>query len=143
MRGPYLAERVRDAAVSNANQRQIGDGWLNLRGAADGRRARVDRRRRIAIDEYDLIPPGAIPIAERRLSAPTSLGLIRRIGWPTIDDYGIARPVQPLRPPPLVREVPRCRERQFIRFFRRRASEADEEGDGLPNATSAYVDCAA
>jgi hypothetical protein len=140
-RGPYLAKRVRNASVSNASQRQIGDGWLNLRGAQTVAGLESIDADGIAIDEYDLIPPDAIPTAERRISAPTSMGLIRRIGWPSIDDYGIARQYNLSDRRRWFVKCPGCRERQFIRFHSRRASQGDEEGDGLPNATSAYVDC--
>ena len=42
----------------------------------------------IALDEHDLLVQAHIPVAERRIGA-SSLGLIRRIGFPTISEYGI------------------------------------------------------
>jgi phage terminase large subunit GpA-like protein len=39
---PQLAKRVARGSVSNVNQRQIGNGWLNLRGAQTVAGARVD-----------------------------------------------------------------------------------------------------
>ncbi len=140
LRGPHLAKRVANASVSNVNQRQIGNGWLNLRGAQAVAGLESVDADAIAIDEYDLIPPAAIPIVERRISAPTSMGLIRRIGWPSIDDHGIARQYDLSDRRRWFVKCPACGEQQFLRFFPRRAAEEDEEGDGLPNATSAYVD---
>jgi len=140
LRGPYLAKRVGNATVSNVNQRQIGGGWLNLRGAQTAAGLESIDADGIAIDEYDLIPAGAIPVVERRISAPTSMGLMRRIGWPSIDDYGIARQYNLSDRRRWFVKCPACCEQQFIRFFPRRSAEGDEEGDGLPNATSAYVD---
>ena len=88
--GPYLSKRVENAKVSNVHQRQIGDGWLNLRGAQTVAGLESIAADGVVMDEYDLIPKEAIPIAERRISAPTSRGLIRRIGWPSVDGYGMA-----------------------------------------------------
>ena len=141
LRGPYLASRVASATVSNVNQRQIGNGWLNLRGAQTVAGLESVDADGVALDEYDLIPASAIPVVERRISAPTSMGLIRRIGWPSIDDYGIARQYNLSDRRRWFVKCPGCGEQQFLRFSSRRSSEGDEEGDGLPNATSAYVDC--
>lgn len=140
LRCPYLAKRVENATVSNANQREIGNGWLNLRGAQTVAGLESVDADGIAIDEYDLIPAGAIPVVERRISAPTSMGLIRRIGWPSIEDHGIARQYNLSDRRRWFVKCPACGEQQFLRFFPRRGAEGDEEGDGLPNATSAYVD---
>jgi Phage terminase large subunit (GpA) len=140
LRGPHLAKRVEHAAVSNVNQRQIGSGWLNLRGAQTVAGLESIDADALAIDEYDLVPARSIPVAERRISAPTSMGLIRRIGWPSIDDYGIARKYNQSDRRRWFVKCPCCGERQFLRFFPRRSAVEDEEGDGLPNATSGYVD---
>jgi Phage terminase large subunit (GpA) len=140
LRGAYLAKRVAGAAVNNVNQRQIGNGWLNTRGAQTVAGLESTDADGIALDEYDLIPPESIPVVERRIAAPTSLGLIRRIGWPSIDDFGIARQYSLSDRRRWFVKCPACREQQFLRFFPRRSAHGDEEGDGLPNATSAYVD---
>lgn len=140
LRGPYFSGRVANAAVSNVHQREIGNGWLNLRGAQTVAGLETTDADVLAIDEYDLIPREAVPVAERRLSAPTSLGLIRRIGWPTIDGFGIAKQYAQSDRRRWFVKCPSCREQQFLRFFHRRASSNEEAGDDLPNATSAYVD---
>ena len=138
--GPFLASRAAKASVSNVNQRQIGKGWLYLRGGQSMAGLESVDADAIAIDEYDLIRPDAISAVERRISAPTSMGLDRRIGWPSIEDYGIARQYNLSDRRRWFVKCPRCGEWQFLRFFPRRSCAQDEEGDGLPNATSAYVD---
>ena len=45
----------------------------------------------LCLDEHDLLVQAHIPIAERRVGGQDSLGLIRRIGFPTISDHGIHR----------------------------------------------------
>jgi hypothetical protein len=144
LRGPHLDRRVENATVSNVHQREIGGGWLYLRGAQSVAGLETIDADGIAMDEYDLIPKEAIPVAERRISAPTSRGLVRRIGWPSIDGYGIARKFDESDRRRWFVKCPKCREQQFLRFFKRRSGGRDEEesGDGLPNATSAYVDVA-
>ena len=92
------------------------------------------------MDEYDLIPKEAIPVAERRLSGPRSRGLIRRIGWPSIDGYGMAKRYEESDRRRWFVKCRACKKQQFLRFFERQAREGDEGGDGLPNMTSAHVD---
>jgi len=140
LRGPYLMRRVEHANVSNAHQREIGKGWLNLRGAQTVAGLETIDADGISMDEYDLIPKQAIPVAERRISAPTSRGLVRRIGWPSIDGYGIAQKYDESDRRRWFITCGACKEQQFLRFFKRRGGREDEENDGLPNATSAYVD---
>jgi hypothetical protein len=45
----------------------------------------------LALDEYDTLNQSNIPDAERRLSAVTSAGLIRRVGVPSLPEMGIAQ----------------------------------------------------
>ena len=87
----YLMGRVPLDHINNVYLRQIGLGWLNLRGsqtkeALDSVDADV-----VAFDEYDTLVQENIPDAERRVTGPMSKGLIRRVGVPTVDDYGISK----------------------------------------------------
>lgn len=135
LRTPALATRVPTSNTNNVGQRQIGEGWLNLRGAQTDRGLESIDADVLALDEFDLIPETAIPIAMRRISSPMSLGLIRRIGWPSLDGYGIAREYDRSDRRRWFIKCPSCNTQQFIRFFNRR--EADN--DGLPDTVCAYV----
>lgn len=147
-RGSYLSSRVEHAAVLNIRQQNLGagpkgvptGGWVNLRGAQTTAGLESVDADGVAMDEYDLIPKEAIPVAERRLSGLTSRGLMRRIGWPSVEDFGIAKLYDESDRRRWFVKCPKCREQQFLRFFQRQAREHDEGGDGLPNATSGYVD---
>lgn len=145
---PYLAKRVADATVSNVHQREIGrvgdvgGGFLNLRGAQTVAGLETIDADEVAMDEYDLIPKEAIPVAERRISSPLSRGLIRRIGWPSVDGYGMAKRFEESDRRRWFVKCPACKTQQFLRFFPRTARTEEEEGDMLPNAPSGYVDVA-
>jgi hypothetical protein len=64
IRRPHLNKRVESANVSNVHKREIGAGWLNLRGAQTVTGLESIGATGIAIDEYDLIPKQVIPVAE-------------------------------------------------------------------------------
>ena len=140
LRGEYLASRVTSPSqINNVHQRQIGDGWLYLRGAqAEAGLESVDADA-LAFDEYDLIPATSIAVAERRISAPLSKGLIRAVGWPSVDGYGISRLYEQSDRRRWFVKCQACGSRQFLRFLRRGEGEG---GDGLPSAPSGYVDAA-
>lgn len=87
----YLRERVPRDHINNVKDRQIGYGWLNLRGSQSVEGLESIDADALAMDEYDYLVPDNIPNAEKRISGPLSLGLIRRIGFPTVPGYGIAR----------------------------------------------------
>ena len=119
LRGEYLASRVASSEINNVHQRQIGNGWLFLRGAqAEAGLESVDADA-LAFDEYDLVPPASVAIAERRLSSPLSRGLLRRVGWPSVDGYGIARLYEESDGRRWFVKCAFCGTRQFLAFFRR------------------------
>lgn len=136
LRTPALADRVPAGHVNNVAQRQIGSGWLNLRGAQSERGLESVDADVLALDEHDLIPESALPIVMRRISSPLSLGLVRRIGWPSLDNYGITADYDRSDRRRWFIQCPACSTRQFIRFFRKREGDSD----GLPDTVCAYVD---
>ena len=84
----YLRTRVPPASVQNKALKQVGPGLIFFRGSeAEAGLESIDADC-LCFDEHDLLVPSHIPIAERRIGA-SSLGLIRRIGFPTISEYGI------------------------------------------------------
>lgn len=85
----YLRSRVPRGFVDNKLLKQIGFGFLNFRGSRNKTDLISVPADTLAFDEYDDLVQANIPEAEKRLSSPTSRGLIRRIGVPTYTDYGI------------------------------------------------------
>ena len=129
----YLLRRVPQDHINNVYLRQIGAGWLNLRGsqtkeALDSVDADV-----LAFDEYDTLVQENIPDAERRVTGPMSKGLIRRVGVPTVDDYGISKLYDQSDYRQWFIQCPACNVRQFLHFYARKP------GDDYGDAYSAYV----
>jgi hypothetical protein len=130
----YLMTRVPLDHINNVYLRQIGLGWLNLRGsqtkeALDSVDADV-----VAFDEYDTLVQENIPDAERRVTGPMSKGLIRRVGVPTVDDYGVSKLYDHSDYRQWFVVCPACNTRQFLHFFQRKPG--DDHGD----VYSGYVD---
>lgn len=89
--GDYLRTRVPAASVQNKALKSVGLGLVYFRGSeAEAGLESIDADA-LALDEHDLLVQQHIPIAERRVGGQDSLGLIRRIGFPTISDHGIHR----------------------------------------------------
>jgi len=88
MESEYLMTRIPMSFVQNKGLKQIGGGFVYFRGSeskADLDSVDADV---LALDEYDTLTHAHIPDAERRLSGST-LGLIRRVGVPSIPNWGI------------------------------------------------------
>ena len=84
----YLWERKGDPF--NKGLRKVGAGIIYFRGSENKRGLDSVDADCLALDEYDTLNRCNIPDAERRLSAVTSAGLIRRVGVPSLPEYGIA-----------------------------------------------------
>jgi hypothetical protein len=84
----YLAARAGDP--QNKGLRRIGIGLCYFRGAENKRGLDSVDADGLALDEYDTLNQANIPDAERRLSGPMSRGLIRRVGVPSLPQFGIA-----------------------------------------------------
>jgi hypothetical protein len=84
----YLTSRAGDP--QNKGLRRIGIGLIYLRGAENKRGLDAVDADGLALDEYDTLNQANIPDAERRLSGPMSRGLIRRVGVPSLPQFGIA-----------------------------------------------------
>ena len=88
--GEYLRTRVPASSVQNKALKAVGLGLVFFRGSeAEAGLESIDADC-LALDEYDLLVPAHVPVVERRIGA-SPLGLIRRIGFPTISDWGIHR----------------------------------------------------
>jgi hypothetical protein len=66
-----------------------GRGLVYFRGAENKRALDSVDADGLALDEYDTLNQANIPDAERRLSGPLSKGLIRRVGVPSLPQFGI------------------------------------------------------
>jgi hypothetical protein len=84
----HLMSRMPAAAVDSVFQKQVGPGWVELRGTNKP----VDYLDAdIAIfDEYESSNAENIATAEQRVTGPDSAGLLRRLGVPAYPGSGIA-----------------------------------------------------
>jgi hypothetical protein len=87
-RSEYLWERKGDPF--NKGLRRVGNGIVYFRGSENKRGLDSVDADALALDEYDTLNQANVPDAERRLSAVTSAGLIRRVGVPSLPEFGIA-----------------------------------------------------
>lgn len=86
----YLRERVRPGYVQNKGLKAIGLGFVYFRGSETKRGLDSVDADILALDEYDTLVQANIGDAERRISG-SLVGLIRRVGVPSIDDFGISK----------------------------------------------------
>jgi hypothetical protein len=84
----YLSGRVGDP-FNKGLKRFGGRGLVYFRGAENKRALDAVDADGLALDEYDTLNQKNIPDAERRLSGPLSRGLIRRVGVPSLPQFGI------------------------------------------------------
>ena len=70
----YLRERVPPEHINNVHQRQINNGWLNLRGSQSKEALDSVDADLVAFDEYDTLVQANIPDAERRDPAHSRSG---------------------------------------------------------------------
>lgn len=74
----------------NKGLKKIGPGLVYFRGSENKRGLDSVDADCLALDEYDTLNQAHIPDAERRLSGVMSAGLIRRVGVPSLPEFGIA-----------------------------------------------------
>lgn len=84
----YLSRRRGDPY--NKGLKRVGVGLVYFRGSENKRGLDSVDADVLILDEYDTLNQNNIPDAERRLSGVTSKGLIRRVGVPSLPEYGIA-----------------------------------------------------
>lgn len=87
----YLQGRIREDAVQNKGLRQIGAGLVYFRGSESKSGAQSVDADVMVLDEYDLLDPMNLPDLEQRIQGPLSASLLRRIGNPSDEDWGIDR----------------------------------------------------
>ena len=85
----YLRDRVPADAVQNKMLKQVGDGLIYFRGSESRDDLDAVDADVLALDEYDTLNQANIPDAERRVAAST-LGLVRRVGVPSVPGYRIS-----------------------------------------------------
>lgn len=86
----HLATRKRPDDPDNKGMMGVGLGMIVLRGSESKRGLDSVDCDHIVFDEYDTLDHANIPDAEMRVSSPLSPGLIRRIGVPSVPEWGIA-----------------------------------------------------
>jgi hypothetical protein len=74
----------------NKGLKRVGIGLVYFRGSENKRGLDSVDADGLVLDEYDTLNQANIPDAERRLSGVLSAGLIRRVGVPSIPEFGVA-----------------------------------------------------
>jgi hypothetical protein len=87
---PYLLSRQHPADPDNKGMKGLGRGLVYFRGSESKRGLDSVDADHIVFDEYDTLVQSNIPDAERRVTGSLH-GLIRRVGVPSVPDYGIAK----------------------------------------------------
>lgn len=90
VRSEFLLTRIPPRSVQNKGLKQIGGGFVYFRGSESEDDLESVDADVLALDEYDRLTPENVPVAEKRIAA-SQLGLVRRVGVPTIPGYGISR----------------------------------------------------
>lgn len=85
----YLRSRQHPSDPDNKGMKGIGRGLVYFRGSESKRGLDSVDADHIVFDEYDTLVQENIPDAERRVTG-SKHGLIRRVGVPSVPDYGIA-----------------------------------------------------
>lgn len=87
---PYLMGRQHPTDPDNKGMKGIGRGLVYFRGSESKRGLDSVDADHIVFDEYDTLVQANIPDAERRVTGSLR-GLIRRVGVPSVPDFGIAK----------------------------------------------------
>ena len=87
----YLQGRIAEGAVQNKGLREIGLGLIYFRGSESKSGAQSVDADTLVLDEYDLLDPENLPDLEQRIQGPLSASLIRRLGNPSVPEWGIAK----------------------------------------------------
>jgi hypothetical protein len=85
----YLRSRVPRTRVQNKGLKGVGLGLVYFRGSERKRALDSVDADAIAFDEYDTLTQENLPDAERRVSG-SEHGLIRRVGVPSVPDFGVS-----------------------------------------------------
>lgn len=86
-RSAHLRSRVR--STDNKGLKQIGDGFVYFRGSGSEQQALSVPADVLVLDEFDRLDRRQVPMFLRRLSAPTSMKLLRAFSTPTFPEHGI------------------------------------------------------
>jgi hypothetical protein len=86
----YLRSRIAPGDVQNKGLKKIGLGFVYFRGSETKRGLDSVDADVLALDEYDTLTQSNVGDAERRISGSRT-GLVRRVGVPSIGDYGISK----------------------------------------------------
>lgn len=88
----YLLRRISKEDVRQKGLKQIGNGYLSLRGLQSAVSVQSVDADAIVFDEYDLSDQGNLEQAERRISGAQAAGReprLRRLGYPTLPGFGV------------------------------------------------------
>lgn len=116
--GDYLRTKVPSDMVQNKSLRAIGAGMLYCVGSESMRDLDSTDADGIAFDEYDTLNQQNVPHAERRISSPLSRAIVRRVGVPTVPQWGVAKQYDLSDQRVWMVKCSSCRTHQEIDFFK-------------------------
>jgi hypothetical protein len=88
----FLLKRIPPSFVRHKHLKQIGAGWLALRGTQSKSAVQSVDADALVFDEYDYLNQKNLAHAERRIAGSQAAGRsprIRRFGYPTIPGFGV------------------------------------------------------
>jgi hypothetical protein len=88
MEQDVLSDRIPEGGTQNKRLKRIGRGMIYFRGSIQETSLDNIPARGLVLDEYDTLSQANIPVVERRVGAQED-PLIRRLGVPTLQAYGI------------------------------------------------------
>jgi hypothetical protein len=130
----YLQRRMPRGHTRNKSQKQIGLGFLYLRGMQSKAAVQSIPAQAVVIDEYDECPPQRIEEAENRISGAAGLGKIgrvRRLGRPSVPGYGIDAAFQESDQRAWIVTCPECGHEQKITFADNLRWHSEAAGDKI------------
>lgn len=112
---PYLKGRIPASSINNKGLKRIGTGWLYARGSESSDDLQSVDADGLAMDEYDDLRQENVPDAERRVSGSNE-PRTRRVGVPTLPNYGIDAIYKATDQRDWVVPCPRCGLRQPLTY---------------------------
>jgi hypothetical protein len=85
----YLRSRMDSDAVDNVTLKKVGLGFIAFRGSQSATGLMSVDADVLILDEYDSLEVENLGEAEQRVTGPLSLGIIRRLGVPSVPGWGI------------------------------------------------------
>lgn len=128
----FLLKRISPHYVRHKHLKQIGGGWLALRGTQSKTAVQSVDADALVFDEYDYLHVKNLAHAERRIAGAEAAGRthrIRRFGYPTLGDFGINARFKSTDMRVWKVTCPACAEEQELRWQNNMRWRVEEGGE--------------